>query len=355
MVEALDRQHRGEGEQPSTLANHLPVSGAIGETPGDLSGLKARPSTGQDKPSESLPRAREFGAVQSTVVAIAPIASPLAASRSFGFASEATMALLLSVILFSAALVFVLSAALAAGRTSPNSDSAGHALQAGRRDVSRAAQLLAEQLRCDVGEMAHAMRSPIAVITAYAERLKSVVPANDVRAQRAIEAVGLSSAQLNRLLDGAWQRGDELASLFLAERYPVDLAAILHDVAAEDSEMVQPGRIAMGDIRAGKVAAPPGIMERIVDELLETLLGNSPCARVVATVGAENGLICLHLALEEEPPADANSVEMPSTPEELPLLASADRTVSMLGGTLTTITGEGGVRSVTVALPESDV
>lgn len=353
VVEALDRQHHGDGERPSTLASHRPLLGTSEKTTGDVSGLSAGPSTEPVKSSEAMQRPREFGTVQSTVVAIAPIASPLAASRSSWLISEVMAAVLLTGVLFSAALVFMLSAVLAAGRTSSGSGPASHAPQASDRDVSGAAQLLAEQLRCDVSEMAHAMRSPIAVITAYAERLKSVVATNDTRAQRAIEAVGISGAQLNRLLDGAWQRGNELASLFLAERHSVDLAAILHDVVTEESETHQCGRVTVGDVGTGKVSAPPGVMERIVDELLGTLLGNSPSGRVIASVGSENGWVGLHLTLGEGPVADANAVEMLSSPGELPLLASAERTVAMLGGTLTTITGEGGVMSVTVALPAS--
>ena len=353
VVEALDRQHHGDGARPSTLASHHPLLGTSEKTTGDVSGQSAGASTESARSPEAIQRPREFGTVQSTVVAIAPIASSLAASRSSWLVSEVTAALLLTGVLFSAALAFVLSAVLAAGRTSSGSGAASHGPQASDRDVSCAAQLLAEQLRCDVSEMAHAMRSPIAVITAYAERLRSVVATNDTRAQRAIEAVGISGAQLNRLLDGAWQKGNELASLVLAERHAVDLAAILRDVVAEESEMLERGRVAIDDVGAAKVSAPPGVMERIVDELLGTLLANSPSSRVIASIGAENGLVRLILALEKGPASAVNSVEIPSSREELPLLASAERTVSMLGGTLTTISGEGGVMSVTVALPES--
>lgn len=353
VVEALDRQHHGDGERPSTLASHHPLLGTPEKTTGDVSGLSAGASTETARSPEAMQRPREFGTVQSTVVAIAPIASSLAASRSSWLVSEVTAALLLTGVLFSAALAFVWSAVLAAGRTSSGSGAASHGSQASDRDVSCAAQLLAEQLRCDVSEMAHAMRSPIAVITAYAERLRSVVATNDTRAQRAIEAVGISGAQLNRLLDGAWQKGNELASLFLAERHAVDLAAILRDIVAEESEMLERGRVAMDDVGAAKVSAPPGVMERIVDELLGTLLANSPSGRVIASIGTESGLVRLILALEKGPASAVNSVEIPSSREELPLLASAERTVSMLGGTLTTISGEGGVMSVTVALPES--
>ena len=362
VVEALDRQHHGKRDGASPLTTHLSALNDPGKLREDLSGQEPKSSSEQGKPSDTTQRAREFGTVQSTVVAIAPIASPLTASPSFGFVSEPTVALLSNAVLFSAALAFLLSAVLAAGRPSSRPGSAGPAqattagaVQAEQREVSCDAHRLAGQLRCDIGEMTHAMRSPIAVITAYAERLKNVIPANDARAQRAIEAVGVSGSQLNELLDNAWHRGHELASLFLAERQPVDLATILRDATAEEDETLQAEHVAMGTAEASSVWAPPGALEKVVDELLDTILCNRPHAPVIATVETANGLARLHLAFEGAPAATASSTETTSSLEGMPLLMSANRTVAMLGGNLTATADENGVSSITMVLPSSDI
>lgn len=362
VVDALDRQHHGKRDGTSTVVTHLSALNEPGKLREASSGQEHKPSSEQGKPSDTTLRAREYGTVQSTVVAIAPIASPLTASPSFGFVSEPTVALLSNAVLFSAALAFLLSAMLTAGRPSSRASSTLHAqattageLQAERREVSCDAHRLAGQLRCDIGEMAHAMRSPIAVITAYAERLKSVIPASDARAQRAIEAVGVSGTQLNELLDNAWHRGHDLASLFLAERHPVDLAAILRDATAEEDETLQADHVTVGNAEASNVWAPPGAVERVVDELLDTILCNQPRARLIATVETAKGLARLHLAFEGDSAATANSTETTCSLEGMPLLMNANRTVSMLGGNLTATADESGVSSITMILPAADV
>lgn len=356
LVEALSRQHPGEQQRPPVPAVHRSFDDSD-KLRDDPSGRTVRASTEHDKTSESTPRAREFGTVQSTVVAIAPATSPLAASPSFWLVSESAMALLSIAVLFSVALGFVLSAALAAGRISPHrvfnrqAEAAPvGATRADQHETSCDARRLAEQLRLDIGEMVHAMRSPIAVVVAYAERLKSIVPSGDVRARRAIDAVGISGAQLNDLLDGAWRKGNELASLFLAERQVVDLADILRDVAADDNASPDPGRIVMGAAGTSPVSAPPGVLEEVVDECLSTILGNRACTRVVATADTANGLACLHLAVERETAEIAGATEL-SEQEESPLLVRATRTVAMLGGNLTIAAAEGGVRSITMTFP----
>jgi hypothetical protein len=195
-------------------------------------------------------------------------------------------------------------------------------------------------------------RSPvIAVVVAYAERLKSVVSMGDLRAYRAVEAVGISGAQLNELLDGAWRKENELAALFLAERYPVDLAEILRNAVEEESESLDPARVVVGDARVSNVSAPPGVLERIVDECLSTMLSDRSCVRVVATVETARGLACLHLAAERDPSTAIPAADEMDVLEEMPLFVHAARTVTLLGGNLTVVPGEGGARSITMTLP----
>lgn len=362
LVEALNRQHHGEQQRPPAPAVHRFAFDDSGKLRDDPSDRAPRTSTEQDKTPEAAPRAREFGTVQSTVVAIAPVTSPLAASPSFWLVSESAMALLSIAVLFSVALGFVLSAALAVGRMTshrgfdrPAGAATAGAARTDGRETSRDAYRLAEQLRLDIGEMVHAMRSPIAVVVAYAERLKSVMPSSDARAQRAIDAVGVSGAQLNDLLDGAWRKGNELASLFLAERHIVDLAEILRDVAADESASLVPGRIVLGDAETSRVSAPPGALEGLVDACLSTILADRTCSRVIVTADTANGLARLHLAAERDPTAVAGTTDELSEQEGSPLLVRATRTVAMLGGSLTIAAADGGVRSITMTLPACEV
>lgn len=358
LIETLNWQQHGERQRPPALATHRSgIDDPHKMRDGSL-GPPAAASSERGMPSEVASRAREFGAVQSTVVAIAPVTSPLAASSSFWLVSETTLALLSTIILFSTALGLVGSAALAAGRMPSPQGSNRHAVApvadasgVDRHEVSRDASRLAEQVRVDIGEMVHAMRSPIAVVVAYAERLKSVVSVGDLRAYRAVEAVGISGAQLNELLDGAWRKENELAALFLAERYPVDLAEILRNAVEEESESLDPARVVVGDARVSNVSAPPGVLERIVDECLSTMLSDRSCVRVVATVETARGLACLHLAAERDPSTAIPAADEMDVLEEMPLFVHAARTVTLLGGNLTVVPGEGGARSITMTLP----
>jgi len=218
--------------------------------------------------------------------------------------------------------------------------------RAGERSAERLAgdlRRLAEQVRLDVADTVHDMRSPLGIFIGSIDTLRRAVPREDARASRAIQLADIAAERLVRMVDGAWHTGNGLAALFLAPRQRVDLGRILLDMPGD---RMGPCGLDLQCHATAEcfVSAPEGVLDLAVDSLFQTLRRVLPAGVVLfCSAFVEGATVCLEISA-------------PSTAAlewEIDLLVSQDtaRTVSLLGGRLEAFTKGDDIRSLRLVLP----
>jgi signal transduction histidine kinase len=217
---------------------------------------------------------------------------------------------------------------------------------AGERSAERLAgdlRRLAEQVRLDVADTVHDVRSPLGVLIGSIDTLRRAVPREDPRASRAIQLADIAAERLVRTVDGAWHTGDRLAALFLTPRQRVDLGRILLDVPGN---RLGPCGLNLQCHATSDcfVSAPEGVLDHAVDSLFQTLRLVLPAGTVLfCSAFVEGATVCLEI-----------SVSATAAPEwEIDLLVPKDaaRTVSLLGGRVEAFTKGDDIRSLRLVLP----
>ena len=223
----------------------------------------------------------------------------------------------------------------------------GTALErAGERSAeSLAADLrrLAEQVRHDVADTVHDVKSPLSVLIGSIDTLRRAVPREDPRASRAIQLADIAAERLVRTVDGAWHTGDGLAALFLTPRQRVDLGRILLDVPGN---RLGPCGLNLQCHATSDcfVSAPEGVLDHAVDSLFQTLRLVLPAgAALFCSAFVEGATVCLEISA-----SSTAALEW-----EIDLLVSKDtaRTISLLGGSLEAFATGNDVRSIRLVLP----
>lgn len=187
---------------------------------------------------------------------------------------------------------------------------------------------LAEQTRADAREGVHAMRSPIAILMGYSDALKRSIPTDNVKAWRAVNAMEVATARLNRAVDEVWARADGLASLLQAERESLDLCDLASSIAAE-----APNRhIVFPAPALRRVLAPRTSLEKAVRSTFEVFTADSDAASVLAACSQTRSSVRLTVRrdgpLQGEPVDDIGLKRWPD-------LRETARLVGVLGGQLT--------------------
>ncbi len=90
-----------------------------------------------------------------------------------------------------------------------------------------------EQTATMAGDLAHDLKNPIATVTASAELMQGDRPMDDARRLRLARALGDAAAHMNRSVDGMLELARLDERLADDERQPVDLAALVRELARE--------------------------------------------------------------------------------------------------------------------------
>jgi signal transduction histidine kinase len=211
--------------------------------------------------------------------------------------------------------------------------------------VSADLRRLAEQVRLDVADTVHAMRSPLGVIAGSMDAIRRTIPREDARALRAVQLVELATERLVTTVDGSWLSVRALSSFFLAPWKRVDLGRILLNVAGRSfGEAGSPSnRIRFCVDAECPVSAPDDVLEFAVEGLLRTLCDVLPAdLALTVAVFCEGEEVCL----EVRGPGDAlEKAVAPLVPPD------TTRTISLLGGRVKAgAFGQDG-RSIRLVLP----
>ncbi len=141
-------------------------------------------------------------------------------------------------------------------------------------------------------ENAHALKTPLAVISQSLEPLKRSVPETDKRSRRALEFIERSVDRLDTLVIAARRMDQAAAGLLNPPDDPVDLSALCQSLCREMAEsMTEQGQVLQTDI-------DPGLVSRGSVELFETIVEN--LIENAASFTPPGGIVKLRLRRVEE-------------------------------------------------------
>jgi hypothetical protein len=363
-IDQLDRQHRSAPEQPgNALVRSFALDGPWRTSPTRVDAALA--TAGPDAPGPVLRKSEAPPAQMPIIATVGPPATKtLMTPPSYWHSPEMVVAFLINAGLVGLAVALVLGVGIplpAQGSASQGSASEVPAIA--RREVIASdagdteayaqdnVRRLAHQVRQEVGDTVHALRTPISIIMGFSDALKRTIPQDNVKAWRAIEALDVSTGRLNSAVDRAWQRGDSLAHLFLVDRQRVDLAEVLQRKLADDSALLEQLMIEPGCEQACRVIAPPSVIDKALDDVLATL-EEFASSRCTARLGCRAGEVTLSVdshgaTVEGEDVVVVDEHQL----RKWPKLCDAARNARMLGGHLTVAVGQQGPTKIVLTLP----
>ncbi|MEX2618286.1 MAG: HAMP domain-containing sensor histidine kinase [Alphaproteobacteria bacterium] len=127
-------------------------------------------------------------------------------------------------------------------------------------------------------ENAHALKTPLAVISQSLEPLKRNVPRMDERSRRALELIERSVDRLDTLVIAARRMDQAAAGLLNPPRDPVDLSALCQSLCREfAASMTEQGQVLQADIDPALVSSGSiELFETIVENLIENAASFTP-------------------------------------------------------------------------------
>ena len=206
---------------------------------------------------------------------------------------------------------------------------------------------IADQTRRDARETVHALRTPISTIIGFAGMLKRSIPPDNAKAWHAIEAIDISSVQLNRIVDEAWARALTVAKLMQSQRERVVLRELTSSIVGTGSPCFATCDAAIET----SVYGPPAAIEEVVRAVIEAFAAEGLDGRPAIRFAAGDDTIGLQV---ERAGADLNLNT--TTVDDLglarwPGLHEAARTVRLLGGSLEVLATEERLQRAIVELP----
>lgn len=155
-------------------------------------------------------------------------------------------------------------------------------------------------------ENAHALKTPLAVISQSLEPLKRNVPETDLRSRRALELIERAVGRLDTLVIAARRMDQAAAGLLNPPGDPVDLSVLCQSLCREMSaSMTEQGQVLQADIDPGLVSSGSvELVESIVENLIENAASFTPPGGIVKLRLRRDGNF-LELTVSDEGPGVA--------------------------------------------------
>lgn len=157
----------------------------------------------------------------------------------------------------------------------------------------------ANDLRRAAEDNAHAFKTPLGVIRQALEPVRHRLPADDGRAQRAVQTIEASVGRLEGLVASARRLTEATADRLNAEHRPVDLSRLVEGLLKTYGEAAAAkGLSIVGRIEPGAtVAGSADLIETSIENVLENALGFSPAAATVeVTLERDGAMVDLTVA-----------------------------------------------------------
>lgn len=159
----------------------------------------------------------------------------------------------------------------------------------------------ARWIRFMAEDNAHALKTPIAIISQSLEPLRRIVRGNDPRGERAVEIIETSVAKLDRLVSQARQLEETAAELLEAPRNVIDLSRLTSGVAEgfRDAASAAGVEIVIAVEPGLRVLATDDLVETVIENLIENALSFSASGgKVFVSLGRRQGTAVLEVADE---------------------------------------------------------
>lgn len=234
---------------------------------------------------------------------------------------------------------------------------------------------VARDMRQTAEDNAHSFKTPLATIQSALEPIRRRMPADDQRAQRALEIIDTSVDRLKAMVNAAQRLDINTADLIDAPRRRIDLTQLVGDTLVHYREVLASRRIRLVRRLDDNVTvqAATGMLEVVLQNLLDNAISFSPAGTtlsVTLTATAETA----GLKIEDEGPGVAkerldriferyfSSRPQSATEADLPEVGQeADhaglglwivrRNIEVLGGRVSASNRVGGGLCVAVTLP----
>jgi two-component system sensor histidine kinase ChvG len=162
---------------------------------------------------------------------------------------------------------------------------------------------LSRQIRESAEDNAHSFKTPLAAIQSSLSPIRRSVPADDKRAQRALEIIDSSLARLLALVNAAQRFDSSAADMIEAPRHPTNLTKVLGEVTLGIREIMATNNLRMirrldDDV---VVQAGDGMLEIVFQNVLENATSFSPPGGTI-TLTLTQGPQWIEVQIDDEGP-----------------------------------------------------
>ncbi len=162
---------------------------------------------------------------------------------------------------------------------------------------------VASDIRRTAEDNAHSVKAPLAVIRSSLPAIRRAIPPGEQRALRSAELIDSALSRLAGLISMAQRLGNETADFIEAPKLKINLTAVVGDGLRNARDISSEKNIRfMRNLDAGvQVLAPEGIMDVIIENILDNAIGFSPPGGTIATTLKRVGRM-IDLTIEDDGP-----------------------------------------------------
>ncbi|HEU0070601.1 MAG TPA: ATP-binding protein [Alphaproteobacteria bacterium] len=170
----------------------------------------------------------------------------------------------------------------------------------------------AAAIRSAAEENAHALKTPIAVISQSLEPLKRAVPEADARGRRALQLIERSVDKLDALVSAARRMDEAIAELINPPREPVDLSALVARLLTDYEEKMRGDGLKLDQrvLPDMRVVGSIDLLETAIENIVENAISFSPAKGAVTVTLVTEGQEAVLTVADEGPGVDPRHLAM---------------------------------------------
>ncbi|MFN4283876.1 MAG: sensor histidine kinase [Alphaproteobacteria bacterium] len=170
----------------------------------------------------------------------------------------------------------------------------------------------AAAIRSAAEENAHALKTPIAVISQSLEPLKRAVPESDARGRRALQLIERSVDKLDALVSAARRMDEAIAELINPPREPVDLSALVARLLTDYEEKMRGEGMKLDQrvLPDLHVVGSIDLLETAIENVVENAISFSPAKAGVTVTLVTEGADAVLTVADEGPGVDPRHLAM---------------------------------------------